>query len=87
MAVELKRPPAPDVAKSGSNVESVRIEPAEGGYIVSCSKREASKMDGPTAYAAPVQKVFASLAEVKDYLESELGDGEAAAEATEESTE
>lgn len=78
MAVDLKRPPAPEVPPaSGSNVESIRIEPADGGYIVSSSKREASKMNGPTAYQAPSQKVFATLAEVKDYIETELGDGEA----------
>ncbi len=59
--------PGQKSSKKSHTVSRVVVEPAQGGFIVTC------EYEGGEGYAKPVKKVAKSVDELYDILEDKLG--------------
>lgn len=90
MPVNLSKPSVPSGGPEAGSVRNIRIEVADGGFLVSCDRVPERKADmdvccGP-GYGQ--QKVVTTIADLHAYIDEELGDdGSMEADETAETTE
>ena len=59
--------------KKSGKIESVRIEVADGGFVVECNYRSKPSKE-PQPYMPPTKKVFESRAGLLSFLEEKLSE-------------
>lgn len=76
MPVNLQRPSVPTGGPEPGTIRSLRIEVADGGFLVSCDRvpPKSSSGDMVSSMYDSQQKVMTSIADLHAYIDEELGD-------------